>query len=99
MSDQPDTAEIELARAELNTYSALAAIANTEGGQVLMKSLASDAMNAIDTLSAQAGVMSEQTLRAMGMKIATTLHMYRALANADSNRRGAQEELDALLNS
>lgn len=89
--------EIDHAQDELATYTALAAVANMEGGQILMMNLARDIMNAIDTFSAQAGIMQEQSMRALGMKIAISLAMYRALANADENRRGAQEELDALL--
>lgn len=93
------TPEKELVKKDLDTYAALAAVAYSEGGQILMQNLAKDIMGSIDIMSSQAGIMQEQSLRAAATKIALSLQMYRALANADGNMRNAQDELDALLNS
>lgn len=93
------TPEQELVKKDLDTFSALASVAATEGGQILMHNLAKDIIGLIDIVAFQADILEEQKLRTSCIKIGTLLNMYRALVNADENMQGAQEELDALLNS
>lgn len=92
------TPEQELAKNELDTFAALASVANSAGGQILHASLAKDILSAIDNFTANSGVMSETAMRALGAKLGVWLTMYRALHNAPQNAYDAQKELDAMLN-
>jgi hypothetical protein len=91
------TDDIKLVASDADTYSSLYAVARSDGGKILTKSLARDVMGAVNTLSNSFESLSETALRAICAKLAANLALYKAITNAKDNLDAAQDELSSLL--
>lgn len=89
--------EEDVVRSDFEKYSALASLAETEGGKKLLSDLAQDVISELDRLSNSYRTITETELRAIGASLHVKLNLYRALKNAAPNAAGAQAELDELL--
>lgn len=92
--DTPEVAEI---KDELGSFAALEAVANSEGGQLLISSHMKDVVSIVDSLGANYNVYSHTQLMAMCAEMKTKLDMVRTLTRAEKNKTFMQETLDAAL--
>ncbi len=91
------TEQIKEVKKDIGKYSALDALKDSEGGQLLIESLASDIASCIEELSSKYKTASHSELIAIGAKIAERLSLYRTLNRAKKNKKLASEELKAIL--
>ena len=97
--DRRSEGALQLAAHDADLYMALYAVSTSEGGQILLKSLAADSMAAIEKLAAQYATLPEAELRATCAKLSSVLSLFRAMRNAPHNLQTAQAELEELLSS
>jgi len=88
--------DIKAVQSDVDRYGALSALSTSEGGQVLVKTLAQDAMSAIANLAGQYKTLPDTEMRALCARLSVTLSLYRALTNAQTNLDGAKDELQKL---
>lgn len=100
--ENPDLRErddVKLVANDADTYAALAAVASSEGGQILLKNLARDTQAAIEKLASQFVTLPEAELRATCAKLAASLTLFKSMINAKDNLSGAQDALEELIRS
>jgi hypothetical protein len=95
--ETPSKEQKKVLRAELKTYASLEAIANSDGGKVLIKGLKKDTVSAIDVLISQFRTAPEIELRAACASLRERITLLRAFTRASKNRKFTQGELDELL--
>lgn len=83
---------------DLKKVSAIEALASTEGGEVLLKSLAQDVISDIGKLSSNFSTLTLQEFVAIGASLKTNTDMIRVLSKANSNKKFLQELLEETLN-
>jgi paraquat-inducible protein B len=86
----------EVVQQDIQKYGALAALYNTEGGQVLIKTLNEDVLNLVDTIAFQYATLSETELRAKCAAIGLNLSMLRAMNRSNKNYADAVDFMATL---
>lgn len=94
---EPDTSEIKEIKDELGTFTALEAVANSEGGKLLIATHMSDVVSIVDALGANYSTYQHTQLMAMCAEMKTKLDMVRTLTRAEKNKKFMQETLTAAL--
>lgn len=79
---------------EARKYSSLEALANTEGGKILIQGLQKDITAAIDVLAIKYKTASEIELRSACANLAVNLAVLRTMTNAKQNKKIYLEELE-----
>ncbi len=82
MSKEIDTPEVKEIKDELGVFTALEAVANSEGGKVLITTHMSDVVSIVDALGAHYGTYSHAQLMSMCAEMKTKLDMVRTLTRA-----------------
>lgn len=81
--------DLEIAKDDANIYGPLAALAATEGGQVLLTSITAKIRSDIDLLCTQYATSTEMELRARIARLSVNLELARSLNRAQDNYDGA----------
>ena len=96
LETQGDSPQIKEVKDDLDKYAALSAIANQQGGKILVDGLKTDITNDVETIiSLFRG--EEMELRCTIAKLKADLTLYRVLIHAEQNATLAKEELTKLL--
>ena len=82
-TERPDLKEMA---EELNTFAAIEVLADSEGGQTLIKNLTDDIASAVDTLSMRYKDMPHVEMIALCASLRANLDMVRVLTRAKKNR-------------
>lgn len=81
-SKNPD---VKLMADNLDELSAISALADTEGGKLLVKTLMADVLSALDTLSVKYKELTVQEFIGLSASLKTNLDMIRVLKRAKKN--------------
>lgn len=82
---------------ELEKASALDAVAQSEGGQILVKALLQDIVGCVDALGSQYKTLSQEAFISICADMKTKLDIARSLVRAKPNMDALNEELKAAL--
>lgn len=83
---------------DLKRISALEALKNSDGGKILIESCLQDVVSSIDTLRSGYTTLSHIELISHCARLKERLDLYRALINADNNKKIIEDALkEALL--
>lgn len=82
---------------ELDRVSAISAVADMEGGKMLIKELMSDVVYSVDTLSSKYKTLTLQEFIGLCSDIETKLALVRTLKKAHKNKEIAQADLESAL--
>lgn len=82
---------------DLEIQSSLAAIGNTDGGKILVKSLIKDIIDVIETLGYKHDSLTQQEFISLGSKVRTSLDMVQVLTNAEGNKEYYKKLLEEAL--
>ena len=93
---KPDTPQVKVVKDDIGEYKAIAAIANQEGGKLLIDKLKKEILDGVDTIMDLAKG-SEIDLRCAVVKLKANVTLLRVLNRAPENARLAEEELSKLL--
>ncbi len=94
-----DSTDKKLIKSDLKKYASLEAVARSEGGQILIKSLKSDINSYLGYITGQYRELPEVALRTLCGVLDDRLNTYKILTNAPKNKRGATKALEELLKS
>lgn len=89
--------ELTLEAQALETYSAISAIAQQEGGKILIKSLTEDCINAIDKLCNGYENFSLVQFQSQCATLNERLNLLHTLTRAGENKKRIAEELESAL--
>lgn len=78
---------------DLKKYKALEAVANSDGGQILLETLVADIEYSIDILVSDYKTLPDIELRSTCANLATNLAIFKALTNSSKNKKFALSEL------
>lgn len=93
----PKEEKVEIIQDELKKFSKLEALALSEGGSLLFKSLMSDAVSAIDTLGNKYSQLSHLEFIALCAEMKTKLDLARVMNKSSKNKKIAIEDLEKAL--
>jgi len=93
----PDSEEKKLAKSSVKLYASLEAVANSEGGQFLIKGWKQDIVASMDTLCSKYLTAPEFELRAACARLSERLASLRAIQHAGRNKKFALKELEEIL--
>jgi hypothetical protein len=79
---------------DLDKVAALSALADTEGGKVLIKSLMQDIMSDVDRISNGYKILTTQEFIGIGASLKTNIDMVRVLSRAKENKNFLEELLE-----
>jgi hypothetical protein len=82
---------------DVKTFSALEAVRNSEGGQIILTGLRKDILATIDAIVVKYKEVSHPSLIALSAKLAEKLALYRTLSRSSKNKSDALAELKILL--
>jgi hypothetical protein len=89
--------EVEMIKDDLEVQASLAAVGNSDGGKILIKSLTRDIIDAIETLGYKHDTLTQQEFISLGSKIKTSIDMIQVLTNAEGNKEYYKELLEKAL--
>lgn len=75
---------------DLGKVSAITAIQNSEGGQILVRSLITDVVSSVDTLSLKYATLSLQEFIALCADMKSKLDLLRVITRAKKNKKGLE---------
>lgn len=81
---------------DLEKYSALSALKNSEGGKILIEALENDCRSVIDELRIKCRELSHIEMISLCLKLNEKLNILRTLNNAEKNRDLVKEEFDKI---
>jgi len=81
---------------DLDVMKALDAVAHSEGGKLLAKSLGSDVVSTVDSLLSKYKTASHMELVTSLAKLQSDLSLLRVLTRAETNKKDAEEALELL---
>lgn len=88
----------KLVKKEVDTYAAIEAVSNLQGGKILIKSLKKDIVASIDTIiSRSKSATNLAELMAPAIALGERLAMLRTLKRATKNKKFALRELEEIL--
>src|ERR1035437_9427453 len=87
----------EAVKDDIGKYSALEAVKNSEGGQLLIESLRKDIVSCMDSLASKYKDGSHTELIALCAKMSERMTLSRTLMRSSKNKRMAKEELKTVL--
>ena len=87
----------DLITKEINKYAAIEAMVNSEGGQLIIKSLKKDIKSCIDEMISKYRSASHTELIATSAKLAERITMYRTLTGSSQLKKIASKDLEELL--
>ncbi len=93
----PKEEKVEIISDELKKFSKLEALSLSEGGELLFKSLMSDAVSAIDTLGNKYSQLSHLEFISLCAEMKTKLDLARVMNKASKNKKIAIEDLEKAL--
>lgn len=94
LKDHPGREDIRGIAEDIDTYAALAAIANQQGGQILITTAVKDVISAVDGIAAGYEKLSHAELMGKCATLRANLAMLRTLTRADKNLDLASEALE-----
>lgn len=97
VSEAPDKAKAEETLADVEMYSALDAVATSEGGKLLIESLTTDALDDIDTLCEGYRKLPHAELIALCASLEKSLSTLRSLTRAGKQKKLAREMLEQVI--
>ena len=95
---EEDQQRAKIAKDDVAKYGSLEAVANSDGGKVIIAGLRDDAASALYNITTKFKTAPELELRTWCGVLAERLALLRTFKNAPSNRKGAMDALDELLN-
>lgn len=87
----------KIIKQDIGIYSALEAVKNSEGGQLILASLQKDILSCIDTISSKYKDASHSELIALSAKLSEKLALFRTISRSPKNKKLALEELKVVL--
>jgi hypothetical protein len=97
MSKTPKEEKIDIISEELSKFSKLEALALSEGGQILFKSLMADVSSGIDTLINRYSSLTQLEFISICADIKTKLDLARILKKSEKNKDQAKSDLEEAL--
>lgn len=97
MPKTPKQEKIEIISDELKKFSKLEAVALSEGGSLLFKSLMADAVSCIDTLGAKYNSLNVQEFISLCAEMKTKLDLARVMKKSTKNKDQAKADLEEAL--
>lgn len=94
-SSEKDKAESVLQ--DLESFAALEALANSEGGKLLVGTLTEDALNDIDALTAGYKKLSHIEIMGLCASLEKSLDTIRAIKRSTKNKNMAKEALEEII--
>lgn len=85
-------------REDIKKYSAIEAVALSDGGKLIMTSLKKDIVSSVDKLCSDYKEASHTELIATISQMASKIALLRTFNRSSKNKKIAQEELELLLN-
>lgn len=82
---------------DIKTYSALEAVKNSEGGQILLTALKKDIVACINKISSKYRISTHSELMAICAELSEKIAVFRTLSRSSSNKKMALEELQSIL--
>jgi hypothetical protein len=82
---------------DVKTYKSLEAVANSDGGKILIDNLKKDVVNGVESLFSLYKNGSDIEIRTTIAKLQANLSLLRSLTRSSQNKKLAQEELKKLL--
>lgn len=79
---------------DLDKAAALDALASSEGGVILLKSLVSDILSAIDTLTSKYNTLTNQEFVGICADIKTKIDIAKAIKRANANKKFLEDLLE-----
>lgn len=95
--DKKETERVKEVRADVARYKKISAIANQEGGKVILSLCIKDIVTAIDTIAGNYKELSHAEFIAQGARLAERLNLYRLVKGSRKNQKLAEEELKIIL--
>lgn len=84
-------------RKDAEAYSALEAVKNSEGGQLITSALKNDIITAIDKISRIYKTGNHAELMAVSAELSEKIALYRTISRSSTNKKLALQELQAIL--
>lgn len=97
MPKTPKEEKVEIISDELKKFSKLEAVALSEGGSLLFKSLMADAVSCIDTLGIKYNTLSDKEFIALCAEMKTKLDLARVMKKSTKNKDQAKKDLEEAL--
>lgn len=82
---------------DIKKYGAIAAIANTDGGKILISSLKKDIISSINELTSGYKILSHIEIIAICARLSERLAVLKTINNSTNNKKFAQEALEFIL--
>lgn len=93
----PKEERIDIIKDELKKFSKIEALALSEGGRILFKSLLSDVVSCVDTLGAKYNTLNQQEFISLCADMKTKLDLTRILNKSTKNKEQAKLDLEEAL--
>lgn len=87
----------KIVRKDIENYSSLEALKNSEGGQLLIGSLQKDILSCIDVISLKYKDSSHIELVAICAKLSEKIALFRTISRSSKNKKLALDELKLVL--
>jgi len=91
-----ERSDVQAVAEDTDTYAALAAVTNSEGGEVLLKALNRDIASAVNNLVSGYKTLPEIELRALCATLEASIQLARTLNRAPQNLKMAEDALKEL---
>ena len=87
----------KIVKKDIGNFSALEALKNSEGGQILIKALKKDILSTIDSISNGYKDSNYETIVSLCAKLSERISMLKTILRSTKNKKLALEELELLL--
>lgn len=92
-----ESPELSALADDLDKVTAIAIVAESEGGELLVKGLISDVVSSLDTIAVKHSSLSINEFIALGASIKANLDLMRALKRSKKNKKELQGMLEEAL--